>query len=223
MTGIELYFGSAPSKGLVVGIITKQLPYTWVCLEEANGKDAEQIICLLVLPQPPFNPSNAHPNATRSIWRPWVSSCSHSSGLEQFQMPHPLPGNCPCAFPLRLAQSHSSTNRSGEQAWPEPKQIWQFFSLWNSPGSHNSWFPSRSWASWKVPPTLSNLGTSKGAKQLQLMHSLSTKHHYFMLLIKTLARSPIECNSLRERAEPHSVHTVSYSQLLCTQDHIWVV
>lgn len=134
--------------------ITKQLPCTCVLKRDKQQmKKAKQIIGLRLATHLSLTWAIfilVQPRASEDLW---VSSCNHSSRLEQFQSLRPLPGKCPRAFPLRLALAHSNTNRFGEQqAWPESRQIWQFFSVWNSSGYHNSWFPSRSSASWKGPP-----------------------------------------------------------------------
>lgn len=157
------------------------------------------------------------PTASEDLW---VNSCNHSSGLEQFQESCPLPGNCPRAFPLRLAWAHGNTNRSGEQeAWPESRQIWQFFSLWNSPGSHNLWFPSRSSASLNIPPTLPSLGTFKGRACQTTAADAYTQHWASSLNIankNSFARSPTECNSLSKREQNCTVsvqfHTVKFCE-----------
>lgn len=171
---------------------------TCVYLEETNRneKKTQQIIHLKLATHFSLTWAiflSVQPRAPEDLC---VSSCNHSSRLQQFQRPHPFLGSCPCVFPLHLAWAHSNTNRFGEhQAWPGSRQIWQFFSLWNFPGYHNSWFPSRSSASWKFhspPQPVSNLGSTK-VKACQTTAAdafVSTEHHHSILIIKLLHKKP---------------------------------
>lgn len=152
----------------------------------------------------------------------WVSSCNHSSRLQQFQRPGSLPANCPPASPLCLARAHSNTNRlennkhglnpdrSGSSSHSEvllATTIHGFYQGLQLPERFPQHFP-----------TLALL-KAEHAKPLQLMHLLSTEH-YHSILIKIPLQEALQSvtASARERNCTISiqVHTAEFCQYRLT-------